>query len=150
MRTLATLALLAAMLSPARAADKIPSKAAAHALADRMIGTATREGLGPAIDVVKPHWPLDPAELDGLKSQYGPMWTMVLGRFGRPLGHELVRTEVIGTRFVRYVFLQRFEKHAVRWQVGFYDPGTGWVFNSFKFDDQLDALFEVQPEGARP
>ncbi|MFZ5655473.1 MAG: hypothetical protein ACOY37_00170 [Pseudomonadota bacterium] len=144
MRFRGTLLLLAALAFPAPASETIPSENATRVLADRMLDAATGQGLASAIDVVKPHWPLDPAELDGLKSQYAPMWTMVLGRFGRPLGHELVRTEVIGTRFVRYVYLQRFEKHAVRWKVGFYNPGTGWVFNSFKFDDEIEDLYTAR------
>ena len=63
-------------------------------------------------------------------------------RFGKPLGYELVATERIGNSFVRYVYLQKFENHALRWVFGYYKPKDSWLTNAFKFDDQLDQLYE--------
>lgn len=123
-------------------ADDLKNEAATLALSDRMMETAMTQSPDAVFSQLKPYWPLDPAEIDGLASNAKLQWQLVESRFGKPLGYELVSTERIGQSFVRYVYLQKFERHGLRWMFSFYRPKDIWLTNSFKFDDQLDYLYD--------
>ena len=126
------------------AVERLKTEADARALGDRMMQVAMTQSPDAAFSLLKPYWPMDQAEIDGLASNAKLQWQMIESRFGKPLGFELVSTERIGTSFVRFVYLQRFEKHALRWEYTFYRPtNEGWLANSFKFNDELDALYRA-------
>src|SRR3970040_3125087 len=63
----------------------------------------------------KPYWPLPPVEIDGLINQTNIQWPMVRQRFGKSVGVELVKEYKLGTSFIRYVYLHKFERHAIKW-----------------------------------
>ena len=52
--------------------------------------------------------------------------------------------ERIGTSFVRYTFLQKYERYAMRWTFSFYRPKDGWMTSTFKWDDQIEALYTTE------
>lgn len=90
----------------------------------------------------KPYWPLPPVEIDGLINQTNIQWPMVKQRFGKSVGIELVKEYKIGTSFIRYVYLHKFENHAIKWVFTFFKPKNVWVVNAVSFDDSIDVLFE--------
>jgi len=90
----------------------------------------------------KPYWPLPPVEIDGLINQTNIQWPMVRQRFGKSVGVELVKEYKLGTSFIRYVYLHKFERHAIKWIFTFYKPKDVWVVNAVSFDDKIDVLFE--------
>jgi hypothetical protein len=122
-------------------ATGLKSDAEALALSNRMMDTAMKQSPDAVFSQLKPYWPLDAAEIDGMASSAKLQWQIVETRFGKPVGYELVATERLGQSFVRYVYLQKFEHHALRWVFAFYRPKDVWLANSFKFDDQLDSLY---------
>jgi len=135
------LALLLLVLPAVAGAETLRSEADTLALSRKMMDVAMTQPPGAAFAVLKPYWPMDPAEIDGQTSNAGIQWQVIEARFGKPLGYELVKTERIGQSFVRYVYLQKFEKHALRWRVSFYRPRDAWMTNNFAFDDQLESLY---------
>lgn len=135
------LVLLLLALPAVAGAETLRSEADTLALSRKMMDVAMTQPPGAAFAVLKPYWPMDPAEIDGLTSNASLQWQVIEARFGKPLGYELVRTERIGQSFVRYVYLQKFEKHALRWRVSFYRPRDAWMTNHFAFDDQLESLY---------
>ncbi|MDF9440831.1 MAG: hypothetical protein ABS96_20195 [Lysobacteraceae bacterium SCN 69-123] len=136
------LLVLLLLVAPAAAgAETLRSEADTLALSRRMMDVAMTQPPGAAFAVLKPYWPMDPAEIDGLASKASLQWQVIEARFGKPLGYELVSTERIGQSFVRYVYLQKFEKHALRWRVSFYRPRDAWITNQFAFDDQFESLY---------
>jgi len=138
------LALLLMIVSPlAFAVEQLASEAKARELSDSMMAVAMKQSPDMVFAQLKPYWPMDPAEIDGLASNAKLQWQVIEARFGKPLGYELVSTERIGTSFVRFIYLQKFEKHALRWEFTYYRPKDGWLANSFKFDDQLDWLYDA-------
>jgi hypothetical protein len=42
---------------------------------------------------------------------------------------------------MRLVYLNRFERHAMRWSFYLYRGAEGWVINTFVFDDQIHMMF---------
>ena len=142
MQRLLLAVMLAVPVFPAMATERLREEAQTLALSNRMMETAMKKSPEAVFAQLKPYWPLDPAEIDGLASTARLQWQIVESRFGKPLGYELVATERIGHSFVRYVYLQKFENHALRWVFGYYKPKDSWLTNAFKFDDQLDQLYE--------
>ena len=137
---------IALLLVSARAvaAGGLKTEAETLALTNRMMDTAMEQSPDAVFSQLKPHWPLDAAEIDALAGTAKMQWQMVATRFGQPLGYELVSTERIGGSFVRYVYLQKFDKHALRWVFSYYRPKDIWLANTFKFDDQLESLYRSE------
>jgi len=100
-----------------------------------------REEFIKGLDIAKAHWPLPPVEIDGLANQIKTQWSIVRQRFGKPAGIELIKEERIGTSFVRFYYLHKFENHAIYWRFTFYKPKKIWKINGITFKDDLDFLF---------
>lgn len=126
------------------AAGGLKSEADALALSNRMMETAMKQTPDAVFSQLKPYWPLDAAEIDGMASSAKMQWQLVETRFGKPLGYELVMTERIGNSFIRYVYLQKFDNHALRWVFAYYRPKDVWLANAFKFDDQIEYLYDEE------
>lgn len=122
-------------------ADGLSSIENARAVADEAMSKFGREEFEPGYDSLKPYWPLPVVEIDNLISQTKTQWPLVQQRFGKSLGTEFVKVEKGGNSFVRFTYLQKFEKHAIRWLFVFYKPREEWVINGVTFDDQVGKLF---------
>ncbi len=63
-------------------------------------------------------------------------------RHGKSLGEvELVRRESVGDSFTRFTYLERCERHALVWRLGYYRAAEGWKLNEFEWDDKPAALY---------
>jgi hypothetical protein len=91
--------------------------------------------------VLKKYWPLPESEIENLINQTEMQWTMVDQRFGKPISVEFVREEKIASSFIKYLFIQKFENHAIRWEIIFYKPKRQWKVNNIKWDDDIKQLF---------
>lgn len=131
---------IAAQEPPAR--KTLPNLAEARKVADQAMAFAIQEKFEEAYGSVKPFWPLPAVEIDGLANQMKTQWPMVQQRYGKSLAMEFIREERIGESFVRYTYLQKFERHAIRWMFGFYRPANDWVVNAVSWDDGVSELFE--------
>ena len=143
MKAAALAALLMLCCGQAAAAEGLKDEQQVLALTQRMMETAMTREPDAVFALLKPHYPVDPAEIDALSSNARMYWAAVATRFGKPLAYERVQTERIGTSFVRYTYLQKFEKHALRWTFSFYRPKDTWLANTFKFDDAIESLYQA-------
>ena len=65
-------------------------------------------------------------------------------RHGKSLGEvELIRKEVVGDSFIRFSYLERWERHALVWRLGYYRTAEGWKLNEFEWDDKPAALYRA-------
>ena len=120
----------------------LPSLVEARKVADQAMASAQREKFEDAYSAVKPFWPLPAIEIDGLANQMRTQWPMVQQRYGKSLATEFIKEEKVGESFVRYIYLQKFERHALRWTFVFYRPaGEGWLVNAVSWDDGISELF---------
>ncbi len=113
-------------------------------LTERAVALFADEKIDEGYQALKPHWPLPAVEIDNLANQTHNQWPMVRQRFGEPLKMEFVHEARAGESLLRYVYIQKFERHALRWVFTFYKPEGQWLVNSVSFDDQLDRLFVVR------
>lgn len=138
-----TILLLAVVPALARPAD-LASLAEARAVADRAVALFRDEKFVEGYGELKPYWPLAPVEIDGLVNQTVTQWPIVRQRFGTSITTEFVQEMQVGVSFVQYVYLQKFENHAIRWLFTFYKPRERWVVNGVSFDDSIELLFTPQ------
>ena len=111
-------------------------------VADQAMAFVKQEKFEEAYGAVKAFWPLPAVEIDGLANQMKTQWPMVQQRFGKSLATEFINERRVGQSFIRYTYLQKFERHAIRWTFSFYRPADGWVVNAVSWDDGVSELYE--------
>lgn len=96
-----------------------------------------------AFNQLKAYWPLAPGEIDDLLAHTKDQRRLVKERFGKPLSVEFIRTEEVGSSLVRHTFIEKFERHALRWQLSFYKPSDHWVVNTIYWDDKVSEVYST-------
>ena len=91
--------------------------------------------------LARPYTIVPPAEFDALIGQAELQMPMMLARFGKSVGNELIRNDSVGESLMQVVQIHKFEKHATVWRFIFYRSGKGWVLNSFNYADNISAAF---------
>ena len=90
-----------------------------------------------AYETLKPYWAIPDHEVDAIiyqtETQRGPIAT----RFGKSLSIEHIKTESIGDVFVRHIYLERFEKHALAWIFMYYRPKDRWLVNAVIYSPEI-------------
>ena len=133
--------LLAVAIPAVSAAGEFESLADARKFTDRTVELFRDEKIVEAFESMKPYWPLPAAEIETVASQTSLQWPVVRQRFGPSVGTEFVKQLDGGPSFARFIYLQKFQNHAIRWVFTFYKPKDRWVINAVSFDDQVNLLF---------
>jgi hypothetical protein len=139
---LALASALALFAAGAASADTqlFASKEEARAAFDGFMKTIVADQPEAAFAALEPYFPLEAAEIAGVKLQAVQQRNLMKPRFGRSLEWTFVREEALGDFLVRYTYVEKFERHAVRWMLTIYRPGgAGWLVNSVFFDDDIQA-----------
>lgn len=119
----------------------IKNKAKTRRYADEIIATVAQGNIRGAFEKAKKHWPLSEKELDNLSQKTVSQLNQIAPRFGDIVGKEFIRKEEVGKSFLRYQYIVKYEKHAVRWNMLFYKPEDEWFLNRINWDDQVEKLF---------
>jgi hypothetical protein len=129
------------MLPSSSFGESFTDLAQARKLSDQAMSLFMDEKFVEGYGVLKPFWPLPPVEIDNLANQTNMQWPMVRQRFGKSVGVEFVRQRQVGDSLAEYVYLQKFQHHALRWVFVFYKPQGDWFINSVSFDDNIKSMF---------
>jgi hypothetical protein len=130
-----------ALLAPVSVlADDFATLAEARKVTDNAVALFRQEKIVEAYGSLKPYWPLAGVEIDNLANQTNTQWPLVRQRFGTSIGTEFVEQSESGHSLARFIYLQKFQNHAIRWVFTFYKPGDRWIINAVSFDDRLDLL----------
>jgi hypothetical protein len=140
MKKLASLVCL--ILSTNSFADGFKSIEATKIFADGLMEQFIQKKFSEGLNSTKPYWPIPTIEIDGLANQIDQQWPTVDKRFGKYTGKEFIKSKKIGSSFVRYYYLHKFENHAIYWQIDFYKLNNQWKINSIKFLDAIENLYE--------
>jgi len=92
--------------------------------------------------LLKGHWPIAESDYKTLVAKTNEQMPEVEASFGAAMGIERVRSETVGESLLRLTYLQKFAKHAIRWQLTFYRPNSHWLVDHVSWDDNLEALFQ--------
>ena len=93
-------------------------------------------------DILKDHWVLPTEELTLLTRQHVQWHQVISPRFGKVVGVEFLGKEQIGKSFVRFSYLEKFERHAVLWVLDFYYCEGKWKLNNIMASDEVSRLFK--------
>lgn len=128
-------------VSHAAWAETLPSPVAAKELTNKVMARVASGDLEGGIRLLKPYATVPEAEIESAIGQAKLQLPAMSQRFGKSIGRELLREDRAGDSLVRLIYLHKFERHAMRWTFIFYRGSTGWVLNTFYFDDNVRALF---------
>ena len=90
--------------------------------------------------VLLPYWPLPESEISVLRMQTVQQRGMVSERFGQTLDIRLVDEKLVADSILRITYMEKFERHIIRWVFTYYKPRDQWIVNSIEWDDNIDAL----------
>ena len=122
--------------------DTLSSKDEAKELARTIMSKVETGNTSEALDLMKPYLIIPLSEFDVMKNQLSLQAPIIEQRFGATLGVELADVQEVGESLMSVMYIQKFEKHLMRWRFYFYKPKEGWVLNTFKTDDSIQLMFE--------
>lgn len=127
--------------SPAQCQSRLKDGKASRELSDQVMKLVSAGDMEAGIRLVKPYLIIPEAEMETMIGQAKLQAPMLEMRFGKPVGAEFISEDRVGESVMRIVQICRYEKHLTRWNFYFYRTPTGWVLNTFNFDDKIQALF---------
>ena len=148
MKTTGLIFIVVGSLVLSSSATPLKSEADTKKLADNFMQLVGKGSYSEAFNLMKPEWPLPVAEIDNLEYKTESQLKMAAERFGKLVGYEYIQSNRIGESYVRYVYIQKFTKHATRWMVVFYRPLDEWKINLIVWDDKPHTLFELNSESS--
>ena len=122
-------------------AQPVATPAEMRKVTDQIMDRVGRGDVEAGLKLLKPRTIIPEAEFDAMVGQAKLQLPMMVPRFGENLGYEFLREDRAGESLIRYVYIQKFDKHAMRWLFYIYRGKGGWVVNTFQFDDKLPSVF---------
>lgn len=141
MKRIATVLALASIPGFA-GAQAVSTPAELRKITDQVMERVGKGDIAGGFKIMKPRTLIPPAEFDSMVGQAELQMPMISQRFGQSLGHEFLREDKVGESLIRYTYLHRLEHHAMRWTFYNYRGKDGWSINAFRFDDQIQSLFQ--------
>jgi hypothetical protein len=100
-------------------------------------------------DVLRNYWVMSDEELT-LSTRQSLQWhQQFVSRFGKVVGVEFLGKEQIGNSFVRFSYLEKFERHGVLWALDFYSCDAKWKVNNIIITDEVYRLFKFGSMGPK-
>lgn len=121
--------------------EKNSSEHQTFKIAKEVVSCVESGKIDDAFNILKLHWPLSAQEVDNLKSHTIEQRQIVEQRYGKPIGIEYIKTEMVGGSMIKHTFVEKFERHALKWQLSFYKPQDTWIINSVYWDDKISELY---------
>jgi len=142
--SLALCLLLSLLIQTDRAsADVLPDEAALRALGDRVMAQVARGEHAKALDMLKPYALPPPDEfLETLKASQVSRGQHN-ARYGKSVGYAFVSQRKIADAVVRFVYMEKTERHALPWAFIFYKTPKGWMLSSFGWNDKMPQFFDL-------
>lgn len=129
-------------LSMATWADTFQSETEAKQLTEKVMAQVAKGDLSTAFSTMKPYVVIPESEFQDLALQTKSQRDQFGTRYGRSIGYELVSEKRAGDSMLRFIYVEKTEKHALPWVFYFYKSPTGWVLNSFAWNDRIQSAFQ--------
>ena len=142
MRLMPLVLLLPFMAPPAFADQKtVETMTLMRATTDQIMAKVGMGDLEGGLLLMQPLTVIPTSEFEAALGQIKLQAPMYAQRFGPPTGTEFIKEEDVGNSLSRLTYIDKFEHHVMRWQFYCYHAKAGWVIDTFRFDDQITALF---------
>ncbi len=122
-------------------ADTLKDKDAAKTLAQAVMEFVEKGQTAKGVNLTKPYLIIPDHEFEAMLSSLSMQAPMIEQRFGKTIDTEFASIEEVGDSLMKIMYIQKFEKHLMRWQFYFYKPDKEWVLNTFSTDDKLKLMF---------
>lgn len=130
-------------VSSATYADTLKDQKEIESLAKSVMDLVAKGKIEEGIRLTKPYLTIPDHEVDGMINAYKMQAPAIEQRFGKTIGTELVTIEKSGDSLILVMYMQKFEKHAMRWKFYFYKPKNTWILNTFNTDDKIQLMFQT-------
>ncbi len=122
-------------------ADMLKDKEAAKNLALSIMQHIGRGDVESGLKLAKPYLIIPEHEFEGVLNSLKMQAPVINQRFGKTVGMEFSRIQEVGESLMLVMYIQKFEKHMMRWKFYFYKPKDRWVLNTFNTDDKIQLMF---------
>ena len=134
--------ILALCFSNISSADTLKDKAAAKDLTLSIMKLVSKGEVENGLKLAKPYLIIPEHEFEGVLNSLRMQAPAIEQRFGKSIGMEFSQIQEVGDSLMLVMYIQKFEKHMMRWKFYFYKPSDGWVLNTFNTDDQIQLMFQ--------
>lgn len=132
------LLLIALLIPTTLSARDFNSNADIREFTDKVMKQVSSGDLNGGLSLISDAYTIVPkAELEALKGQAMLQVPVMESRFGKNIGYEFLSESSAGKSVLKFVYLQKFEKHAIVWHFVFYKPKDKWLMNSFNYSDSI-------------
>jgi type II secretory pathway pseudopilin PulG len=115
----------------------------AISVADAMMERIVTGDYHAAFEHMRSYWPAVAAsELDNLLNSTVVQRTQLETRFGESLDYEFIRSRRAGDSLLQLIYIEKTERHALRWTFRFYKPHDSWLLNNIGWSDDISELFD--------
>lgn len=128
-------------LSTSASAGTLRSDSDIRSFTDGVMGSVAADNLDGAFTQISEYLLLSDAELAPIKAQLQLQMPNFLRRFGAPIGFDFIESKEKGSSLLSMTYVARYEKHAMPWTFYFYKTPSGWMLNTFRFDESFIRLF---------
>jgi len=133
--------LVCLLISVPVSADTLPTKDAAKELVEAVMNEISNGKTSDGLDLMQPYLVIPISEFNVMKNQLAMQAPMIEQRFGKTIGVELADIEEVGDSLMLIMYIQKFDKHLMRWLFYFYKPKDKWILNTFNTDDKIQLMF---------
>lgn len=141
MRRLISIALFLVASSPLFA-DVLKSEQEARRLAEKIMSHAAKGDTAGAFAAMSPYVVIPQTELQSMALQSRAQRDQFGARFGKSVGYEFISERKAGESILKLVYIEKTARHALPWIFVFYKSPSGWVLNSFAWNDQILNVFQ--------
>lgn len=131
------------LLSTMVNADTLSSKEKAKELAESVMTEIGKGNIESGIKLTKPYLIIPEHEYLALIDQMKMQQPLIEQRYGKTISVEVAEIEEVGESLMLVMYLQKFDKHVLRWKFYFYKPREEWLLNTFSFDDKIKMMFSI-------
>lgn len=137
MQRLTYVAAATGLLLSSVAGAALKSESDMDALVDNVTSLLGHDRSGDAFDALIRHWPTpDKSELASMRTQIVDAGKVNVTKFGGLVGTEKIRSCRVGRFLYKTQTVLKYERGLVFWNFTFYNPGTGWILDSYRFDNK--------------
>lgn len=134
--------IFALMFSSISSAATLKDKEEAKDLVQSIMELVGKGQVESGLKLAKPYLIIPDHEFEGVLNTLRLQAPAIEQRFGKTLGMEFSQIQEVGESLMLVMYIQKFEKHMMRWKFYFYKPKDGWVLNTFNTDDQIQLMFQ--------
>jgi hypothetical protein len=122
-------------------ADTLKSEQDAKQLSEKVMAQAAKGDIASAFSVMKPYVVTHESEFQSIALQSKSQRDQFGVRYGKSIGYEFVSEKKAGDSVLRLIYVEKTAKHALPWIFFYYKTSSGWVLNSFAWNDQIQNAF---------